>query len=131
MKTIVSTPEAPAAVGPYSQAAVAHGVIYASGQIPLTPAGELVRGSIADEVRQVMQNLQAVLAAAGAGFGDVVSVRIYLTDIGLFKDLNAVYASYFADGQPPARETVGVQSLPLGARVEISVVALRAQPETV
>jgi 2-iminobutanoate/2-iminopropanoate deaminase len=124
MKEVVATNNAPAAVGPYSQAVVAGTTVYTSGQIPLTPDGELVTGTIEEETHRVMKNLEAVLKAAGAGLGDVVSVRIYLTDISLFKQVNVVYGSYFADTQPPARETVGVQALPLGARVEVAMVAV-------
>ena len=126
MKEVIATDAAPAAVGPYSQAIVADHTIYTSGQIALTPAGELVSGTIEEEAHQVMENLRAVLAAAGVTFAEVVSVRIYLTDISLFKQLNTVYGSYFADTQPPARETVGVAALPLGARVEVSMVAVKA-----
>jgi 2-iminobutanoate/2-iminopropanoate deaminase len=124
----ISTSGAPKAIGPYSQAvaAPAHGrLVFLSGQIPLDPrTGELVRGTIEEETRQVMANLQAVLAAAGAGFGDVVRTTIFLTDLADFTKVNEVYGG-FLGAVPPARATVQVAALPRGARVEIdAVVAL-------
>jgi 2-iminobutanoate/2-iminopropanoate deaminase len=119
----LSTADAPAAIGPYSQAIVADGWLWASGQIPLDPAtGELV-GSAADaQVERVLANLEAILAAAGCGFEDVVKTTIYLVDLGDFPIVNAVYARRFPDA-PPARSTVQVAALPRGARVEIDAVA--------
>jgi 2-iminobutanoate/2-iminopropanoate deaminase len=124
-KRTVSTREAPAAIGPYSQAVEAGGFVFLSGQIPLDPVtGELVSGSIQEETRRVMENLKAVLAAAGLSFADVVKTTIYVTDIGDFAAVNEVYGSYFKE-EPPARATVQVAALPKGARVEMDAVALR------
>jgi 2-iminobutanoate/2-iminopropanoate deaminase len=119
----VSTEAAPAAIGPYSQAIRSGDLVFLSGQIPLDPAtGELVSGGIEDQTRRVMNNLGAVLAAAGASFENVVKTTIYLADLGDFAAVNGVYASYF--GQPaPARATVQVAALPKGARVEIDATA--------
>jgi 2-iminobutanoate/2-iminopropanoate deaminase len=122
-KRTVSTREAPAAIGPYAQAVEAGGFVFLSGQIPLDPVtGELVSGSIQEETRRVMENLKAVLAAAGLSFADVVKTTIYVTDIGDFAAVNEVYGSYFKE-EPPARATVQVAALPKGARVEMDAVA--------
>lgn len=120
----IATDEAPAAVGPYSQALYVGEQLYCSGQIALDPTtGEIVAGGFEAEARRVLDNLGAVLGAAGLGFADVVKVTIYLTDLGDFAALNALYADYFS--QPyPARATVGVASLPKGAAVEIDLVAM-------
>jgi len=119
----VSTEAAPAAIGPYSQAIRSGDLVFLSGQIPLDPAtGELVRGGIEEQTRRVMNNLGAVLTAAGASFENVVKTTIYLADLSDFGAVNGVYASYF--GQPaPARATVQVAALPKGARVEIDATA--------
>jgi 2-iminobutanoate/2-iminopropanoate deaminase len=122
-KQIIATKNAPAAIGPYSQAVRAGDLVFVSGQIPLDPAtGTMVEGDIAAETRRVMENLGAVLAAAGAGFDEVVRSTIYLTDLGHFAQVNEVYGSYFSS-DPPARATVQVAALPRGARVEIDVIA--------
>ena len=119
----VHTSDAPKAVGPYSQAIKASGFVFLSGQIPLDPAtGQLVPGSIEDQTRRVMLNLSAVLAAAGTSFARVVKSTIYLTDLRDFAAVNAVYASHFSS-DPPARATVQVAALPLGASVEIDMIA--------
>ena len=120
-----STDHAPAAIGPYSQAVEAGGVVYCSGQIGLDPAnGQLVDGGTAAEAERVLRNLQAVLAAAGLGFAHVVRVTIYLVDLADFTTVNEIYGRYVR--QPyPARATVGVAALPRGARVEIDAVAVR------
>jgi len=119
----IQTEKAPAAVGPYSQAVTSGGMVYCAGQIPLDPAtGELVSGEIADEVGQVLRNLQAVLEAAGTGLDKVVRTTIYVTDLSLFGAVNEAYGSYF-EAPYPARVTVGVAALPKGARVEIDAVA--------
>ncbi len=112
-----------AAVGPYSHGVRAAGVVYLSGQTPIDGAtGQLVEGGIKAQVRQCFRNLGAVLEGAGLGFGDVVKCNVFLTDMGDFSAMNGVYAEHFA--QPyPARTTIGVASLPLGARVEIEMVA--------
>ncbi len=126
MKRIVSTPHAPAAIGPYSQAVEAGGMVFLSGQIPLDPAtGQMVTGDVSAQAERVMQNLEAVLAAAGLGFGHVVRSTIYLTDLGDFAAVNAVYGSRFPS-EPPARATVQVAALPRGASVEIDMVAVRS-----
>lgn len=122
----IQTPAAPQAIGPYSQAVVAEGTrtIYLSGQIPLTAAGQLIDGDITAQTEQVMKNLEAVLKAAGAGFGDVVRCGIFLTDLGDFQKVNEVYGKYFPS-RPPARATVQVSALPKGARVEIDCIAVK------
>lgn len=123
-KQIVSTTAAPAAIGPYSQAVKAGGMIFASGQIPLDPAtGQMVEGGIEPETRRVMENLRAVLTAAGSSFDHVVRSTIYLIDLGEFAKVNEIYGTYFTS-EPPARATVQVAALPRGARVEIDVVAI-------
>jgi 2-iminobutanoate/2-iminopropanoate deaminase len=126
-RQIVSTPGAPAAIGPYSQAVIAQGArtIYCSGQIPLDPqtgalAGE---GDVEKETHRVMQNLEAVLKAAGASLEAVVKTTIYLTDLKNFAVVNQAYATYFTSA-PPARATVQVAALPRGAQVEIDAVAV-------
>lgn len=121
----IRTTGAPAPVGPYSQAIRAGGWLFASGQIPLDPAsGKIVPGEIEDEARQVLANLRAVLEAGGSGLDRVVKATVYLTDLTLFPRVNAIYAEYFSAKPAPARVTVGVASLPLGARVEIDAIAL-------
>jgi 2-iminobutanoate/2-iminopropanoate deaminase len=113
---------APDAVGPYSHAVVSNGLVFCSGQTPLDPnTGKLVEGSIGDQTRQCLENLSVVAAAAGAQLSDAVRMGIYVTDMGTFKDVNEAYGAYF-ETDPPARSTVGVASLPLGAQVEIDAV---------
>jgi len=119
---IVSTSEAPAAIGPYAQAVRLGNLLFTSGQIPLTPAGELVSGGIQEQTHQVLTNLQAVLAAEGAAFGDVVKTTVFLKDMGQFAEFNAIYASYFGD-HTPARSTVEVARLPKDVFVEIELIA--------
>ena len=122
-KTVVSTAGAPSAIGPYSQAIRAGDLLFLSGQIPLDPAsGQLVTGTIEQETRQVMLNLEAVLQAGGATFAQVVRTTIYLTDLNDFVTVNQVYGTHFT-AAPPARATVQVAALPRGARVEIDAVA--------
>ncbi len=126
MKKPISTQSAPRAIGPYSQAVEARGTrtIYLSGQIPLDPAsGELVAGSIEEQTARVLENLAAVLAAAGAGFEHVVKTTVFLLDLGDFQKMNEIYARAFAQN-PPARSTVQVAALPRGARVEIEAIAV-------
>jgi 2-iminobutanoate/2-iminopropanoate deaminase len=123
--TAILTSSAPAPIGPYSQAIRSGQTVYLSGQIALNPAtGQLVEGTVGDEAERVMQNLEAVLTAAGLGFGHVAKVTIFLTDMGFFQEVNAVYGRYFEGLTPPARETVAVAGLPRGVRVEISAVAI-------
>jgi 2-iminobutanoate/2-iminopropanoate deaminase len=124
IQSVVRTPSAPAAIGPYSQGIQAGGLLFVSGQIPLDPAtGEMTRGDIADQVRRVLENLSAILKAGGSGMDRVVRTTVYLLDLGEFSKMNEVYKEYFAD-VPPARSTVGVAALPKGARVEIDAIAL-------
>ncbi|WP_407403421.1 RidA family protein [Chryseobacterium sp.] len=123
MKKIISTKNAPAAIGPYSQANFANGILYISGQIPVDPAtNELVEG-IENETHQVMKNLQAILTEAGMTFKNVVKATIFLKDMGDFAAVNEVYASYLEEGTYPARETVQVSRLPKDVDVEISMIA--------
>jgi 2-iminobutanoate/2-iminopropanoate deaminase len=123
-KEIISTDRAPAAIGPYSQAVRAGGFVFLSGQIPLDPAtGKMIEGDIEAQTRRVMENLAAVLAAAGTSFEKVVRTTIYLTDLGDFAKVNAIYGESFPQ-QPPARATVQVAALPRGANVEIDLVAI-------
>lgn len=121
-RTIVHTDAAPKAVGPYSQAVVAGGWLYTSGQVHLDPSGTLLDADIGAQTRQAFENLRAVLTEAGAGFDDVVKVTVFLRDMGDFKAMNAVYAEYFPQRQP-ARSCVAVAGLPVDARVEIELVA--------
>ena len=126
MTNPISTPEAPKAIGPYSQAVEAKGarMLFLSGQIPLDPrTGELVQGGIEEQARRVLENLRAVLAAGGAGLEDVVKTTIFLADLADFAKVNEVYAKYFG-ASPPARSTVQVAALPRGARVEIDAIAV-------
>lgn len=125
-KTIIATDDAPTPIGPYSQATAAGDFIFVSGQVAKDAAtGKLITDDIAAETRQVMENLKAILQAAGVGFDRVVKTTIFLTDMSYFAAVNNVYASYFS-GNFPARETVAVKALPLGVNVEISMIALRA-----
>ncbi len=120
----VATDQAPAAIGPYSQAVKSNGLLYTSGQIPLDPAtGNLVEGDFESQVRRVFMNLAAVLKEGGTGFDRVLKATVYLTDLGDFQTLNTVYAEYFGNHKP-ARTTVGVAQLPRGAQVEIDLIAL-------
>ena len=125
-KTAISTAAAPAAIGPYSQAVRIGNLLYTSGQIPLDPAsGQIVPGGIAEQTTRVLENLQAVLAAAGSDIDRVVRTTVFLQDMNDFAAMNAVYARYFApEGVvPPARSTVQVARLPKDALVEIDVIA--------
>ncbi|WP_158796542.1 RidA family protein [Pedobacter sp. L105] len=125
MKTIINTTDAPAPIGPYSQAVLANGFLYVSGQIPTNPAtGELTQESIKDETEQVMRNLNAVLLEAGFEFSHVLKSTIFLSDMALFAEVNEIYGSYFT-ADFPARETVAVKGLPKGVNVEISVIAYK------
>jgi 2-iminobutanoate/2-iminopropanoate deaminase len=113
---------APQAAGPYSHAVISNGLIFLSGQTPVDPAtGALVEGSIGDHTRRCLDNLAIVAAAAGAQLADAVRCGIYVTDISTFKDVNEAYGTYF-QGDPPARSTIGVAALPLGAQVEIDAI---------
>ena len=123
MKQIVKTGLAPQAIGPYSQAVKAGGFVFASGQIPINPeTGEFVSGGIAEQTRQVMKNLSAVLEAAGSDLQLVVKTTVFLADMAEFTAMNEVYGTFFSD-EPPARATVQAARLPRDARVEIEAVA--------
>jgi len=124
MKKIIHTHEAPAPIGPYSQAVRMGNTVYTSGQIAIDPkTGSLIQGSIADETHQVMRNMQAVLEAAGLGFEQVLKSTIFITNMDDFGAINEVYGSYFDSATAPARETVQVARLPKDVRVEISMIA--------
>ena len=123
-RTEVRTDLAPAPVGPYSQAIVHAGIVYASGQIPLDPkTGALVDGDIEAQATQVFANLRAVLEAAGSSMDRILRASIYLTDLSEFPRVNEIYARQFGDGPTPARATIGVAALPLGAAVEVDAIA--------
>lgn len=124
MKKAIRTEAAPAAIGPYSQAICADKLIFVSGQIPLDPlTGQLVDGDVVDQTRQVLNNIQAILQAAGSSMSGVVKTTVFLADLGDFGRMNEVYATYFP-AQPPARATVQVARLPRDVRVEIEAIAL-------
>jgi 2-iminobutanoate/2-iminopropanoate deaminase len=126
MKTVINTDNAPAPIGPYSQAVAAGGFVFVSGQIPTNPStGEVVAGDIKAETKQVMENIKAVLTEAGINFSNVVKTSIFLTDMQSFAHVNEVYGTYFTD-QFPARETVQVAALPKNVNVEISVIAVKS-----
>ncbi|SFQ50930.1 RidA family protein [Parafilimonas terrae] len=123
-KQIVQTEKAPAPIGPYSQAVKAGGFLFISGQVAINPqTNELVTGSIAEETRQVLANIDAILKEANLTFQHVVKTSIFLSDMALFSEVNAIYAGYF-DGDFPARETVAVKTLPKNVNVEISITAV-------
>ncbi len=122
-RKVVHTENAPAALGPYSQAVVASNMVYCSGQIAIDPAtGKVVEGGVVEQTEQVMKNLEAVLSAAGSGFSNVVKTTIYLADMDDFQAVNEVYARSF-ESAPPARATIQVSRLPLDVRVEIDAIA--------
>ena len=121
----ISTSQAPAAIGPYSQAIVAGDLVFCAGQGAIDPGtGELLQGSVKEETERTLRNVGAVLDAAGVGYADVVKTTVFLTDMGDFAAMNEVYARFFPD-PPPARSTVAVAALPKGFKVEIEVVAYR------
>ncbi len=123
--TVVKTPLAPAAIGPYSQGILVGHTLYCSGQIAIDPkTGSLITGSIAEEAERVLENLGAVLRAVGMNYENVVRCTVHLTDVNAYAQVNEVYAEYFNEA-PPAREAVQVAALPRGARVEISCIAVR------
>jgi len=126
MKTVVYTPNAPEPIGPYSQAVIAGNFIFASGQIAINPAtGNLVLDDITTETKQVMENIKAILTAAGIDFGHIIKTTIFLMDMQNFAQVNEVYGTYFK-GDFPARETVQVAGLPKGVNVEISITAIKS-----
>jgi len=123
---IIQTEQAPAAVGPYSQAVQAGNMIFTSGQIPLDPkTGQVVSQDVAEQAEQVLKNLRTVLNAAGADFKDVVKCTVFLTDLANFKTVNELYAKHFGEARP-ARSTIQVAALPMGAQVEIEATAVLA-----
>jgi 2-iminobutanoate/2-iminopropanoate deaminase len=123
--TRIFSDEAPAPIGPYSQAVTRDGFLFCSGQVGLDPAtGKLAGDDVTTQTRQAMNNIAAVLAAAGATFADVVKTTIFLADMRDFATVNPIYGERFTNGTPPARSTVAVAGLPLGARIEIEVTAL-------
>ncbi|CAG9186197.1 Rid family detoxifying hydrolase [Cupriavidus pinatubonensis] len=121
---VISSREAPRTIGPYSQAIASDDWIFTSGQIPLTASGANVVGSIKDQTEQVFNNLEAVLTEAGSSLAGVVSVTVFMTDLGEFAEMNEVFAQRFGLHRP-ARTTIQVAALPTGARVEINAVARR------
>ena len=125
MKTIIATDQAPAAVGPYSQAVEINGMLFISGQIPIDPqSGTVVEGDIQAQTEQVMENIGAILEEAGYSYSDVVKCTCLLEDLKNFKAMNEVYARYFTEEQP-ARAAFGVVSLPLGVGIEIETIAVK------
>jgi 2-iminobutanoate/2-iminopropanoate deaminase len=122
MKTIIRTGCAPAAIGPYSQAVQAGGFLFVSGQIPLKPDGHLIEGGIAEQAQQVLENLMAIVTAAGGDHSSIVKTTIYLVDLKDFAAVNDVYSSFFGD-DPPARATVAVSALPKDSCLEIDAIA--------
>ncbi|AFV98039.1 endoribonuclease l-psp [Candidatus Sulfuricurvum sp. RIFRC-1] len=119
----VQTPNAPAAIGPYSQAMIANGMVFTSGQIALTPAGEMNNGTVSEQCAQVIVNLKAVLEASGSSFDKVIKTTIFLADMEDFSAVNAIYGEAFGNHKP-ARSTVAVKTLPKNALVEIDAIAL-------
>jgi 2-iminobutanoate/2-iminopropanoate deaminase len=129
MKKIISTTEAPAAIGPYSQAVRVGSMIFCAGQIPLDPkSGQIVSEDIAEQTRRVLDNVTAILKAEQLTLAHVVKTTVFLADFGDFQKMNEVYATYFTD-QPPARSTVGVSTLPKNARVEIEAIAYAGESD--
>jgi len=124
MKKAHLSPNAPAPIGPYSQAIQAGNTLYISGQIAINPpSGELILTNIEDETHQVLKNIGAILHAAGLDYKDVVSCTVYVKDMNLFSRINAVYSTYFSEGIPPARATVEVSALPKFVNIEIGAIA--------
>lgn len=124
MKRKIDTNKAPEATGPFSQAIVEGNMIFTSGSIYLTPDGKLLEGTIEEQIHQIMKNLQAILETAGVSFKNVAKTTIYVTDMSIYGKVNEIYGSYMEEPYP-AREVVCVKELPLGAKVEISMIALK------
>jgi len=125
MKKVIHTPNAPAAIGPYSQAIEVNGTLFISGQIPIDPAtGKLVEGGIKEQSKQVLENIGMILKEAGYNFSNVVKSTCLLVNMDDFKDMNEVYAQYYKE-DPPARAAYGVVRLPLGALIEIETIAAK------
>ncbi|MEN8250978.1 MAG: RidA family protein [Bacteroidota bacterium] len=122
-KNIINTEKAPAPIGPYSQAVEVNGMLFVSGQIPIIPeTGAMEEGGIEDETKQVMENLKAILEAAGGNMSNIVKTSIFVADMNDFVAVNGVYGQYF-ESDPPARETIAVKTLPKNVNVEISCIA--------
>jgi len=122
-KKVVFTEKAPKPISPYSQAVIANGFLFGSGQIPIDPeTGEVVKGGIEEQTRRVLENIKAVLEASGCTLKDVVSVTVFLSDLNDFQAFNKVYGEYFKDS-PPARTTVEVSRLPKGVKLEVNFIA--------
>lgn len=127
-RKVVSTDRAPAAIGPYSQGISWQGLVFCAGQIPLDPAtGQLVAGDIREQVTRIIENLKAVLDEAGSGLDRVLRLDVYLTDLAMFPEVNECLAQVFTDA-PPARVTVEVSGLPMGARIEMAAIAATTDP---
>lgn len=125
MKKVIFTEKAPAAIGPYSQAIEANGMVFLSGQLPVDPAtGEFVPGGVAEQTKQCFENIKNVLAAAGLTTANIVKTTVFLADMSLFTEMNGVYATYF-EGDFPARSAFAVKALPKGALVEIESIAVK------
>jgi len=125
MNQVINTSNAPAPIGPYSQAVIANGFLFLSGQIAINPeSGEVVQSSTSEETHQVMRNIKALLLESSYEFKDIVKTTIFLSDMSLFAEVNEVYGSYF-ESNFPARETIAVKGLPKGVNVEISVTAYK------
>ena len=125
MKTVVSSADAPAAIGPYSQAIGSGQLLFCSGQLPVVPkTGNLIAQDASAQARQVLENLGAVLKAGGSSYANVVKTTVFLTDLNDFAAMNSVYSEFFPDA-PPARSTIQVAALPKGAKVEIEAIALK------
>lgn len=123
MKQVISTPKAPAAIGPYSQAIRVGNLIYTSGQIPINPVtGQFVEGGIKEQTRQSLTNVKAILEEAGTSMANVIKTTVFMADMADFADMNGIYAEFFAEPFP-ARSAVAVKTLPKGALVEIEVIA--------
>ena len=123
-KKIIATEKAPGAVGPYSQATTTGSLVFMAGQVPMDPeSGQMVTGEIEEQTHRVLLNVQAVLQAAGSSMAAVVKTTVFMTDLADFNRMNTIYAEYF-ESEPPARSTVQVAALPLGAHIEIECVAL-------
>ena len=124
MKKIINTTHAPAPIGPYSQAVKSGHLLFTSGQIPIAPeTGEMISGGIREQTIQVLENLKSIIEAAGSTLDDAIKTTVFLTDMADFPELNTIYAEYFGEEKAPARSTIQVAALPMGARVEIEIVA--------
>ena len=125
MKRIIATDKAPKAIGPYSQAVEANGMLFISGQVPINPkTGKVVEGGIREQTLQVMQNIEAILNEAGFNFSDIIKSTCMLSDMTYFKEMNGIYGGFFNEN-PPARAAYAVKELPLGVLVEIEAVAIK------